>query len=257
MVLNIEQAQNIRNARNFQDALDIYTDWLSNHGYNNYFFSNMDTNASPAVFKVKDFHTNYDKKWISTYIENGYSFHDPVAIRVMTNRTPFYWGEVANPETLSPESMQVMKEASTYGICDGVGMSYLRNQGNLYTLTISKDQPIENYDPVFLSAAYFLGSFLVESYESYNHTQDNVTLTDQERRIIAIAAIGKTDSEIAQLLDISVNTVRYHWKNMFEKLNSYSRVFAIIQAMNRGLIDMSVVEVTTKNGSSETMHKAI
>lgn len=48
-------------------------------------------------------------------------------------------------------------------------------------------------------------------------------LTDREYEIISLIFQGKTNEEIAATLYLSVNTIKFHIKNMYEKLNVKSR----------------------------------
>ena len=61
-------------------------------------------------------------------------------------------------------------------------------------------------------------------------------LSPREYEVINWAAEGKTDSEIAAITNISTATVRYHWKNIFMKLNVFSRVSAVSKAVQLQLV---------------------
>ncbi len=259
--MNIEKhITNIETAPNFKLALNHFAQAINDLGYENYFFSNMNTQISPVKFTVRQYETNYPKAWTDIYMGGQYFFHDPIAIAVMAHTTPFYWSQyMANyKKPFTDEALKIMQHAADFNILDGMGMSYLRNQGNLYTLTISKGSLIESYDSDILANIYLLGAKLVESHDKFNVEKPTpIALTRQEQKIVTFGAMGKTDGEIGQLMHISVNTVRYHWKNIFEKLNSYTRVFAIIQAMNLGFVDLDIVEIPTDNGSIEEHHRNI
>ena len=49
-------------------------------------------------------------------------------------------------------------------------------------------------------------------------------LTPQEKKIIKIVLTGRTYVEIAEILDISINTLKTHMKNIFNKYNVTSKV---------------------------------
>ena len=49
------------------------------------------------------------------------------------------------------------------------------------------------------------------------------SLTDREREVAELAARGMRNSEIAETLHISENTVKHHLKNAFQKMNIDSR----------------------------------
>jgi len=49
------------------------------------------------------------------------------------------------------------------------------------------------------------------------------TLTDRERRLVGLLAQGLSNKELARELDVSLNTVKFHLRNVFEKLSVRSR----------------------------------
>lgn len=53
------------------------------------------------------------------------------------------------------------------------------------------------------------------------------TLTDRERELIGLLAQGHSNRKLAQELDVSVNTVKFHLRNLYEKLSVSSRGQAI------------------------------
>jgi DNA-binding NarL/FixJ family response regulator len=62
-------------------------------------------------------------------------------------------------------------------------------------------------------------------------------LTTRENEVLALAAKGFSYGEIAQILDLSVNTVASYTKNIYEKLAVRSRSEAIYEASRLGLIN--------------------
>jgi LuxR family maltose regulon positive regulatory protein len=61
-------------------------------------------------------------------------------------------------------------------------------------------------------------------------------LTDREQEILRLLATHLTSTEIADELIISPNTVRYHIKNIYGKLNVHNRSAAVERAAEIGLI---------------------
>lgn len=52
-------------------------------------------------------------------------------------------------------------------------------------------------------------------------------LTRRERELLAALAAGSTNAELAVALGVSVNTVKFHLRNLFEKLNVRNRAQAV------------------------------
>lgn len=61
-------------------------------------------------------------------------------------------------------------------------------------------------------------------------------LTPREGRILALLAAGMANKEIARAMDIGEQTVKWHLKNIFTKLNAASRRHAVDRARLLGLL---------------------
>ena len=62
------------------------------------------------------------------------------------------------------------------------------------------------------------------------------SLTERELFVLRLVASGASNSEIAEKLTISINTVKSHLKNILEKLQLENRTQAATYAVKRGLI---------------------
>lgn len=59
-------------------------------------------------------------------------------------------------------------------------------------------------------------------------------LTDRERELLAALAQGMTNRQLAAEFDISLNTVKFHLKNLYGKLGVDNRAQAVAKYMGRG-----------------------
>ncbi|MEZ5312688.1 MAG: response regulator transcription factor [Thermoanaerobaculia bacterium] len=64
----------------------------------------------------------------------------------------------------------------------------------------------------------------------------DVSLTPQETRLLALLAEGHGYQSAGDALGVSVNTVRKHIRNLYEKLEVHTRSEAVGKAMRSGLI---------------------
>jgi len=58
-------------------------------------------------------------------------------------------------------------------------------------------------------------------------------LTDREREILAALSQGMTNQQLASALDISLNTVKFHLKNLYGKLGVDNRAQAVARYLGR------------------------
>ena len=67
-------------------------------------------------------------------------------------------------------------------------------------------------------------------------TSGEDVLTEREMAVLRLVAIGASNSEIAERLMVSVNTVKSHIANILDKLQLDNRTQAARYALNRGLV---------------------
>jgi two-component system response regulator NreC len=67
------------------------------------------------------------------------------------------------------------------------------------------------------------------------------TLTERERQILLLAAMGHTNREIAKSLQLSEQTVHYNRANVMEKLGLHDRVELLRYTVRRGLVSPSTL----------------
>jgi DNA-binding NarL/FixJ family response regulator len=67
-------------------------------------------------------------------------------------------------------------------------------------------------------------------------TSETVPLTRRERDVLRSLAEGLSYKAIAEQSRMSVNTVRYHIRNLYEKLEVHSQSEAVAKGLRQGLI---------------------
>ena len=61
-------------------------------------------------------------------------------------------------------------------------------------------------------------------------------LSDREREVLGMMVSGRSNMQIAVLLNISRNTVRHHVQNILSKLGAVNRTEAVGMAVQYGLV---------------------
>lgn len=76
---------------------------------------------------------------------------------------------------------------------------------------------------------------VVESFRQKSRTRDNsISLTAREEETLLLLTKGYSNKEIADKLNLSVETVRSHLKHIYEKMHVRSRAEAVARYMSAG-----------------------
>lgn len=80
----------------------------------------------------------------------------------------------------------------------------------------------------------YVGSGL--RYVAHEQQDELNRLTAREKQVLQLIAQGKSNKEIAALLDLSVNTVSVHRANLMEKMNIHRTAELVLFAIRKGLV---------------------
>lgn len=95
-----------------------------------------------------------------------------------------------------------------------------------------------------------VAKILVKSVRA-NRVNEAVKLTRRETEVLRLMAMGKTNSQIAQELFISEQTVKNHISNLFRKLGVETRVDAVLYAICYDLVSLKTIK-----GELDLSHQA-
>jgi DNA-binding NarL/FixJ family response regulator len=85
-----------------------------------------------------------------------------------------------------------------------------------------------------------VAAVLVEDYIRQLHqrglTDSYDLLTDREKEVLQLLAEGRSNKEVAALLDLGLSTVETHRANLMQKLNLHNTAEIVLYAVRKGLI---------------------
>ena len=82
------------------------------------------------------------------------------------------------------------------------------------------------------------GRYIPEDIQKiFDMRQGVKSLSARELSIIQLAAKGFSSPEVAEMLGISVNSVKTHFRHIFEKMDVSDRTEAVTLAISRGIIE--------------------
>src|SRR4051812_20936157 len=84
-------------------------------------------------------------------------------------------------------------------------------------------------------------------------SNDSTQISEREREILRLVATGATNQQIAQQLNISINTVKVHLRNIFGKIGVASRTEATVFAVRSGLVQISEAAAVTPTAVADAL----
>ncbi len=180
---------------------------------------------------------NYPLAWQKRYREAGFLAIDPTVAQGRRSRLPIVWNE-----TLFARTPEFLEEAQGCGLRVGWAQSSLDLNGVIGMLTLARTgEPLQSAE---LQAKQTRMQWLVQishqiigsRYIRQMHDSDIPQLTPREIEILKWYADGKTASDIGSILNISVDTVKFHTKNCVSKLGAPNKTAAVVRAVMMGLL---------------------
>ena len=142
------------------------------------------------------------------------------------------WYKTGNKEKAFELADSFLKEAEKYNIYRTIA-----DEGILMFKLLQDYQKSRGSTP-FLSKVINITRHVSVLYPNYLNISKELdtNFTEMEKDILRLLEQGKTYDEIAEFFFISVNTVRYHIKKIYPKLDVSSASQAIFKAKRIGLI---------------------
>lgn len=180
--------------------------------------------------------TNYSMVWLEQYKRNGYLEIDPTILRARRSQFPLTWSE-----SLFDSARPFWEEAKKHGLVFGWTKSMFDNCGSkgIFTLARShealnpKELDIKELRMKLLSYCAHMALSRVYHREMTVSTEK---LSVREVEVLKWHADGKTAEEIGMILNISIDTVKFHTKNAVTKLGTSNKTAAVVRAAIMGLL---------------------
>lgn len=193
---------------------------------------------------------NYPDAWARSYVERKLHERDPVFQHAERTILPFFWDTPDFQSAVTSIQQEILTEAADIGLARGytvpihlpwsagalrASCSVVPDSGSIAAGAYRAVQVMSMY--VYASVGY--QDDLAAARNSALHA--GPTLSARERECLELAACGKSDWTISQLLKISEHTVHKHIEAAKRRLGVATRVQAIIWAAQRREISLGDV----------------
>lgn len=180
----------------------------------------------------------FEDDWVCHYINAKLFRVDPIPGLARLAATPFLWSDVSKLIAVSAEEADYLEQMREAGLGDGLAFQvYGPAMNNAYVGLGFKDKA-DRPSPIQIAELQCLAqtAHLRACEFRLLDTEFRFDLTRREREILEWIARGKSNSVIADILNVSPHTIDTHVRRTFDKLGVTDRTSAAIRGVGSGLI---------------------
>lgn len=198
------------------------------------------TKLSP---RHKPIATGVPKGWGEEYIANAYSEFDPILALTVRRSSWFSWNYARSG--LHGKAKKVMEAAAAHGLKDGISIPYHGPFNYHAVISLAGEKNADDMDAgerTRLSAvARGIHARVAELEEKgKERLAAPARLTDREVECLRWVQLGKTDGEIAEILNLERYTVAEYVQSAMKKLGSATRANAVAIGVASGLLNLAL-----------------
>lgn len=190
---------------------------------------------------------NYPAAWVRHFSDEKLYEIDPVFQRAEREPAPFLWDSVFQAEPIKATQRKMLADAADFGIVHGytvpIHLSWLPGALRASCSVVPDAGNAASDANTGGPGNYFLfETIAVALYAVLNRARSprrqavQIELSPRERQCLSLAAQGKDDWTIGQLLNLSQTTVHSYLKRLMQRLGVSTRTQAIVWALQNGQI---------------------
>lgn len=180
----------------------------------------------------------YPDGWFEKYREESLFEYDPVVLHAAQKEQPFQWSELQSLRILTPRQKDFLFGSLIGAVGDGVAIPTFgpNNRNGLATIAFGRREAVMNEGEIVLLQSMAQAGHLRVCELIPVPTRHQLPLSPREQEILQWVVQGKSNSVIAEIIDISVNTVDTYLRRIYEKLGVTDRVSAAVTGVLSGLV---------------------
>lgn len=182
----------------------------------------------------------FSPQLIALYQDQSFRTNDPTPDYIMERGEPLIWS-TAIREMLSEDDSRSVRDffatMESYGLEHGIAFPLFGPRNRNAFAAFGFEEPLTDIkDERSASVQALMQAAHNRICQLQDHETGPITLSKRETEVLLWIARGKSNTDIAAILDISPDTVATYVKRVFTKLDSRDRVGATIKALQLGLI---------------------
>jgi PAS domain S-box-containing protein len=145
------------------------------------------------------------------------------------------WHNVVHPKDVQ-HTARVLRHGVENGVAAQVEFRFLDKDSGFRWISAT-GRPLLDRDGTY--DCYIGRMEVIEAPERRNLNGSVFHLTEREREVLTLIAMGKTSDEVGTILELSRRTVDSHVAAAIEKTSSSNRIQAVVEGLKRGEIILS------------------
>ncbi|MFP6844430.1 MAG: LuxR C-terminal-related transcriptional regulator [Thalassolituus sp.] len=184
--------------------------------------------VTPAVLSF-----GTDLEWQNTYLKEEYYRVDPIINFSLNSKKPIFWSDAY--KSCSSNDKHLIADPKNNNPQEGISYGIVKHPITAKSIIISMEiERCENSKNKIASINKIIPH--LADVCARQSLWKRPELTPKEKEIIEWCTKGKSYSEIAIINKISERTVKFHMKNIFEKLCVYNKPQAVAKSLSLGLV---------------------
>lgn len=226
----------LRNASQISDVGEIAFPIFSRLGFSYCAlvrFFRADASAETSVF-----HSMPQPPWAQQYYSNGHARDSLIPRHMLVTNAPYSWSDVTRLGKVDLTTKKILNDAHEFGYDDGMYCPSRSPDGS-YDAVVLCGSRVDLLDPYVRTAADILSTYYAMEVRRFLRNKDahRPLLSARQRECLAWVRLGKSSSDISDILGISAYCVNEYIAAACRKLNVRTRVQAVVEALNQGMID--------------------
>ncbi|CAI1907637.1 Transcriptional activator protein luxR [Serratia fonticola] len=173
--------------------------------------------------------TNMPAEWEQDFLSRKLDQTSEIVLMAKNKITPVIWASA------NIKNKEIQYIAEKYNIRNGVTF-FMNIKSDRVILTLYFSEIETHFNERYRKEKKDILFQILTLFEKYYTKNIDYRLTTREDEIINLLKIGKTYSEIAMVIGVGERTVRFHIKNILEKMKVSSVRYAIFKAALDGVI---------------------
>ncbi len=192
-----------------------------------------------ASARSKVFAMGYPPEWMNLYVSRGLQLTDPIPDHIMRIGRPMTWQEALKDIKLDDKARAHIEEGYKHGLFDGLGFPlWGPHSNNAYVAIGFPDNAVGLSIQAIRSEHMLLTAGHQKIQELISTSANPATLSHREHEVLLWVSRGKSNTDVATILNISPETVSTYKRRIYGKLGTNDRIETTIKALRLGLIHL-------------------